>query len=64
MQVLKGREGRGGGSRRYPRTAHAISTSLIELSCLLYLDGGMMAERMTTSGLRTVIKKVTMCLRV
>lgn len=42
---------------------HAISTSLIELPCLLHL-GGMMAVRMTTSGLRTVIRKVTVRIRL
>lgn len=42
---------------------HAISTSLIELPCLLHL-GGMMAARMTTSGLRTVIRKVTVRIRL
>lgn len=61
-RIPRGRREREEG--RYPRAPHAISTSLIELSCLLYLDGDMMAERMTTSGLRTVIRKVTMCLRV
>lgn len=45
------------------RIVHAISTPLIELPCLLH-SGGMMAARMTTSGLRTVIRKVTVCLRL